>query len=200
MDSGLSREPEKLQRQMQKASDRENAKRQAAAPLFASVMDLTDADQQYTRWRKNKAVAGVSSSHYGAPAESLALLQERFLYRLAVACWGEEMAGKLSRYARKTYPTSEYWLSFWVELLTGRKRVALTLRVVEGDEAWLRKYPLSGGRRLVHEDWFPPEGSSAAFTSEELDRLLNPLAGMPYEELPSGLALWEEVQRRLRRS
>lgn len=151
-------------------TEQENARRAARrlekkhavelGPLFGSQAPKIDEHELLLQRRMGHA-RSVEYVHerLGSATQALAVLDLAHLERLARQHLPAESFAKLNAFARRTYPSVGYWRQFWVDVLSGQKRVACKMY---GFACPLNKV----GWQARHEDWQPPADWVAPFDAE----------------------------------
>ncbi len=162
-------EPQKAERAAKKI---EAKHRDELGPLFEGQAPAIDRDALLMQ-RRHGWAHGLEdmNERFGAGTYGLALMEVLALERLARKHLSGEDVDALAAYAFRVYPCEDYWRAFWLDVLSGARRVAMTTSVVVGPDKTLTLTGTGGqvttitipGRTLVHERWLPREGWVSPF-------------------------------------
>lgn len=130
-------------------------------PLFAAQADVPDEGTLLLQRRMRWADMANHLQELLGGSYVLDALTERRLRRLAQEHLPPEAFAALDGYRRGTCPVEpNYGIGFWKDVLTGR-RVVWSVHWVDDPQA-------RGGRRLVEDGFWPPEGWVPPFKKEQL--------------------------------
>lgn len=143
-----------------------NRQHDEAYPLFAG-QDHTTAEAEYWHTRVVRATMACHESERRG-AGTLNLLIEAQLRRLALQHIPPAVVEELHAYRLRTYPhTAEYGMSYWREILIGRRTVA---RIIPGPP---RQTPYGMLGTHTEEPIWPLSADwKAPYTAEELNRII----------------------------
>lgn len=156
---------ERERRKHERSAAKKNAKLVAEAGMFVEQYRregaFTDAQREFWRWRRNIAQGGERIGYICSPAVvGLRWVMLQHVERFASTIIPAEAFARMKAHWRRTYsgnPT--YGYTFWKGVLTGE-------RVVFGWKAF-DDPTVRGGRRLVEDGAWPPEGWTPPLTADE---------------------------------
>lgn len=145
----------------ERAARRIEAKRRAElGPLFADQAE--PVDRRALLIERRMGWAGIVAGRERLLGDATRFLQElevQAVERLALEHLPAEDVETLRVKIRRTYPDATYWLSAWLDVLTGRVRIPGRVRV----EQLPRTDPAIERVRMVEEELLPRDGWKPPF-------------------------------------
>ena len=139
--------------------------REILGPLFADQVERVDR-RELMMLRRQGAAKGAEHmhSHLTDEAVALAMLEVSALEALARQHLPGDVVDRLRAYMFRVYPAVGHWLTFWLDVLVGRKRIPCSI-TLQRDPSRITQWN-HDGRYMVEGDLQPPADWKAPFGEE----------------------------------